>query len=65
MKVGDRQPPRRLGIAIGHAQDDDLIQPEDVAYARFGGERVDQRQLGRARIAEDELDPLAAQQVEE
>ena len=42
---------RRLRVAVGHADHDRFLQAEHVA--EVGGEVEEQRQLGRARVAED------------
>ena len=69
VEVRHRQLARRLRVAVGHAEHDDLVQSEDIAdgarLVRLYHEGVHQRQFGGAGIAEDELDPFRAQQVEE
>ena len=51
--------------AVGHADRRRLLQAEDVADVRRVDERVHERHLGRAGIAEDVSDPLVAQDVEQ
>lgn len=49
---------RGLGIAVGHAHHHRLLQAQDVA--KVLGEVEEQRQLGRARVAEDGVDAETA-----
>ena len=65
MDVHGREAARGLGVAAGHGQDRALLQGQHVAGRGLDGQRVHQRQLGRAGIAEDHLDALLAQQLEE
>ena len=51
--------------AVGHADRGRLLQAEDVADVRRVDERVHERHLGRAGIAEDVSDALVAQDVEQ
>ena len=65
VEAADRKPARRLGIAIGHAEDDDLVESEDIADAGFNDESIHQRQFGGAGVAENQRDAFRRQQVEE
>ena len=65
VQVDDREPAGRLRIAVGHADDDRLLQGEHVAQVVLGRERVHQRQFGGARIAEDDVDALLLEQLQE
>ncbi len=51
--------------AVGHADRRRLLKPEDVANVRRVDERVHERHLGRAGIAEDVGHALVAQDVEQ
>jgi len=50
--------------AVGHADRGRLLKAEDVFDVRRVDQRVHERHLGRAGIAEDVGDPLVAQDVE-
>ena len=62
VQVDERRSAARLGVAVGHADDDRLLQPEHVA--EVVGEVVQHRQLGRARVAEHRRHPVRAEQLE-
>ncbi len=51
--------------AVGHADRRRLLKPEHVANVGRIDQRVHQRHLGRAGIAEDVGDSLIAQDVDE
>ena len=51
-----------LRETVGHPDDDELLQAEDVAEVI--GEPREHRQLGRAWVAEDRRDPASAEQLE-
>ena len=54
-----------LRVAVGHRHQGGLLQAEDVADVVLGRERIHQRQLGGAGIAEHDLDALLLEQIEE
>ena len=54
-----------LRIAVGHRHDGGFLQPQHIADLVLGREGIHQRQLGRAGIAEDDLDALLLEQFEE
>ena len=58
MEIDDGELARRLRVAVGHCQDRRLLQAEDVAQTGFDGQRIHQRQLGGAGIAEQDVDAL-------
>jgi hypothetical protein len=62
VQVGDRGPARGLRVAVGHADDHRLLEPEDVAEVR--GEVGEHRQLGRPGVAEHRRHPPGAEEVE-
>ena len=53
VQVDDAQRPRGHGIAVGHGHHRHFLQAQDVLKAAIADQRVVQRQLGRARIAEE------------
>jgi hypothetical protein len=53
---------RRLRVAVGHADDDQLLEAEDVGEVLR--EVAQHRQLSRARVAEDRRHPVGPEQVE-
>src|SRR4029453_89019 len=63
MEIDECRVTSRLRIAVRHPHDDRLLQAEDVAEVLR--EVPEQRQLGRAWVAEDRRDPEGAQQVED
>ncbi len=65
MDIGDGEPARGLRIAVGHRHHRRLLEPEHVAQAGLHGERIHQRQLGGAGIAEENFDSLLLEQGEE
>jgi hypothetical protein len=62
VKVDEAGPTAGLRKAVGHSDDDRLLQAEDVA--EIVGKVRQHRQLGRPRVAEDRRDAVLAQQVE-
>jgi hypothetical protein len=46
-------PPRRHGVAVGHRHHGNFLQAEDVLEAVVSHQRIVERQLGRAGIAEE------------
>ena len=54
-----------LGPAIGHAHHHHLVQAEHITQPIFDHEGIEQWQLGRAGVAEDDLDTLRMQDIEE
>ena len=50
-----------LRVAIGHADDDSLLQPQHVTEVR--GKVGQHRQLGRARVAEHRRHPVGTEEV--
>ena len=56
MEVRDRELAGRLRVAVRHRHDGGLLQAEHVAQLVLGRERIHQRQLGGAGIAEQDLD---------
>ena len=51
-------------VAVGHGNDDRLLQTEHVAQLGMLAERFHDRQLGGAGVAEQVLDALVAEQAE-
>ncbi len=49
---------RRLRVAIGHPHDHRLGEPQHESWSPRCGQRLDDGQLGGARVAEDDLDAL-------
>jgi hypothetical protein len=64
MDVARNQLARGAGIAIGHGDNDRLLQAEHIAHVRIIGERVHDRQFGGSRIAEKVRDALGLQQFD-
>ncbi|MGY3617600.1 hypothetical protein ACVJGD_003796 [Bradyrhizobium sp. USDA 10063] len=62
MQIDEAGVPRRLGIAVRHADDGGFLQPQHVVDVV--GPVAQERQFGRARIAEHLLDAESAQQAE-
>ena len=62
VEVDERRPPARLREAVGHADRHALVQPEHVA--EVVRELLEERELGRAGVAEHGRHPLPAQEVE-
>ncbi len=62
VEVDERRAPARLRVAVGHPHGDALVQPEHVT--EVVGELLEERQLGRAGVAEHRGHPLLAQEVE-
>ena len=65
VEVDHRELAGGLGVAVGHRHHGRLLQAEDVADVVLDRERVHQRQLGGAGVAEHDADALLLQQVEE
>ena len=65
MQVDEGGPARGERPAVGHADRGRLLKAEHVANVRRVDERVHERHLGRAGIAEDVGDALIAQDVDE
>ncbi len=63
--VAGGEPARGACEAVGHRQHDRLLQAEDVAHLGVVGERVHDRQLGRAGVAEDLCDAFGLKQLDE
>ena len=55
---------RRLGVAVGDGHGRHLLQGKDVLQAAIGDQGIDQRQLGRAGIAEQIAHAAAGQQFQ-
>ena len=64
-KLTHRELAGGLRVAVGHRHDGGLLQAEHVADLVLGRERIHQRQLGGAGIAEHDLDALLLEQFEE
>src|SRR5579871_387154 len=62
MQIDETRVARRLRIAVGHADHGRLLQAEHIVDVV--GPVREERQFGRARIAEDLLDAEGAEQVE-
>ena len=65
MEVRDRELAGRLRVTVRHRHDAGLLQAEHVAQLVLGRERVHQRQLGGAGIAEQDLDAFLLQELQE
>jgi hypothetical protein len=65
MDVAGREPARRTRVAVRHGDHYGLLQPEDIAQVGVVGERMHDRQLGRAGIAEDLRHAFGPQQLDE
>ncbi len=65
MEVHHRELAGRLRVAVGHRHRGRLLQGEHVADVALDRERVHQRQLGGAGIAEHDLDAFLLQDLEE
>ena len=65
MQVAHGQLASGLGPAIGHAHHHHLVQAEHITQPIFDHEGIEQWQLGRAGVAEDDLDTLRMQDIEE
>ena len=63
MQVEHRELAGGLRVAVGHRHQRGLLQAEDVADVVLDRERIHQRQLGGAGIAEHDLDALLLQAV--
>jgi hypothetical protein len=62
VQVDERRPARGLGVAVGHPDDDRLLEAEHVREVL--GEVGEHRQLGRTRVAEHRRHPAGAEEVE-
>ena len=51
----------RLGVVARRSDGDTFVEGQHIGERRVGGETVDKRALGRARIAEQILDPVRQQ----
>jgi len=65
VQVHQCEAPRGLRIAVGDAHHCGFLQAEHVAHPFLDRERVHERELGRAGIAEDELDAFLHAEFEE
>ena len=65
VEVRHRELAGRLRVAVGHRHHGGLLQAEHVAQLVLGRERVHQRQLGGAGIAEQNLDAFLLEQLQE
>jgi hypothetical protein len=61
MHIARNQLAGGTGIAVGHGDDDRLLEAEYVAHIRIIGECMHNRQLGGSRIAEEVGDALGLQ----
>ena len=61
MQVHERRLPRTLGKPVGHPQGARLLERQDVP--EILGEVLQERQLRRARVAEDGRHPKVPQKV--
>jgi hypothetical protein len=64
MDIHNRETAGRLGIAIGHRHDRGLRERQDIAQAGLDRERVHERQLRRAGIAENDRDAFLPQKLQ-
>jgi hypothetical protein len=62
VQVDQRRLAARAREAVGHADDDRLVEAEHVAEPF--GQRLEHRQLGRAGIAEQAVDPEVLEHAE-
>ena len=65
MQVDEGSPAGGERPAVGHADRGRLLKAEHISDVRRIDERVHERHLGRARIAEDVGDALITQDVDE
>src|ERR1700733_3304820 len=65
MQVDEGGPAGGERPAVGHADRRRLLKAEHIRDVRRVDERVHERHLGRARIAENVSDPLITQDVDE
>ena len=54
-----------MRIAVGHGHDRHFLQAEDVLEPGVVGQRIDQRQFGRAGIAEDVAHPRVVEHLQQ
>jgi len=54
-----------LGIEVGRTGGDALVEMHDVPELRVIRQRIEQRALGRAGIAEDSIDPVIDQRLQQ
>jgi hypothetical protein len=61
--VDEGGPSGGLGVAVGHGDNSRLLQRQDVVevLAARSGQRIEQGQLGRTRVAEDVPDTFRCQ----
>ncbi len=65
VQVDDSGDAGGLGVVVGGAQGDGLVQGEHVAQVRMVAEPVHQGALGRARVAEQEGDAVLGKGIEQ
>ena len=65
MQVDDRELAGGLRVAVRHRHHDRFLQAEHVADVLLDRERIHQRQLGGARIAEHHLDAFLLEDFQE
>lgn len=64
VQVDKARTPGRLRVAVRHGDDAGFVQAQHVGQVERPGQRVHQRQFGRAGIAEHILDALAPQHLQ-
>ena len=64
MHVARNQLAGGAGVAVGHGDDNRLLQAEHVAHVRIIGERMHDREFGGSRIAEEMGNALGLQQFD-
>ena len=64
MEVHESGLAARLGIEVGGAGRDALMQVHDIIELRIVGQRIEQRTLGRPRIAEDAIDAVIDERLQ-
>ena len=62
MDIGDGETARGLGVAVGHRHHRGFLEAEHVAQPGLDRERIHQRQLGGAGIAEEDFDAFLLEQ---
>ena len=65
MNVDHAELARSLRVPVGHCHHGNFLQTEYQLEARMVDERIEQRQLGRPRVAEEVRDAFVDKELEE